>query len=207
MSTMMSLPKFENATPSANELLQQQLRMREQADKMLEATGLLNLLGKYGELEPVGGSYAYGLLVYPDLDLGLLFQFVDKQLFAKLAAALIESDFVRKVSTADTVNFSIVHPGRPKGYWLGLEIPFEGDRWGIDCWLQKPEWRAGYPDTYAERLKDITHDQVIAILAIKHYLIYHELYGKTLYSVDVYNDVLDNGVLSLEEFKTRRFLD
>ena len=142
-------------------------------------------------------------MAYPDLDLEIISSSLDKVVFAELVSNLVKSDFVRKVSTADTVDFKPLHTRRPKGYWIGIEIPFEGERWGIDCWLQKPEWVEGATDIYGERLKAISQDQVIAILAIKHYLIYKGLYGKSFYSVDVYDEVLKNGVLSVDDFKKK----
>lgn len=203
----MTLPTLEKPSPTPDELMQQQQRLHEQADRMLAETGLLDLLARHGEISPISGSYTYGLMVYPDLDLGLVSRTASKPEFADLVHELVGSNYVRKVSTADTVNFPRVHPGRPKGYWLGLEIPYGNDRWGIDCWLQRPEWQEGETDPYPERLSRISHQQVLAILAIKHYLIFQGIYGKTFYSVDVYDDVLDHGALSVEDFKESHSLN
>lgn len=203
----MTLPELDVPNPTPDELTRHQQYLHDQADTMLAETGLLDLLAHYGELEPISGSYAYGLMVYPDLDLGIVSDTADKQEFAELVSKLVRASFVRKVSTADTVNFPPVHTGRPKGFWLGLEIPYGADKWGVDCWLQRPEWQEGDTDTYAERLRHISPKQTVAILAIKHYLIFNGLYGKTFYSVDVYDDVLDHEVLSVEGFKAKHLLE
>lgn len=122
---MMTLPKFSNPTISVDEQLTEQRRLHKQADKMLSVTKLLNVLGIFGTLHPIGGSYEYGLMVYPDLDLELVVPELDKKFFSEIVSKIVACDFVRKVSTADTVNFKPIHSGRPKGYWLGIEIPFD----------------------------------------------------------------------------------
>ena len=38
---------------------------------MLENTESLDTLAKYGDVLPISGSYAYGLMAYPDIDLGI----------------------------------------------------------------------------------------------------------------------------------------
>lgn len=39
---------------------------------MLKETGISDIFAKYGEVSPIGGSYDYGLMVYPDLDIDIL---------------------------------------------------------------------------------------------------------------------------------------
>ena len=197
---MMTLPKFTDPDPGMDELRAEAQRLHDQADKMLDRTGLLNMLAKYGEILPVSGSYAYGLMVYPDIDLGILLNKVTKDSFSELVKETVLSKWVRKVSTADAVNFESVHTGRPKGYWLGLEIPFEGDRWGVDCWVQQKDWAPTTPDPYIGSLQRLGPMQKEAILSIKYELIRQETYGKKYFSNDVYDSVLNDNVLSAEEF-------
>jgi hypothetical protein len=69
-------------------------------------------------------------MVYPDLDIGVVAPSVTKDEFASLVGELTANKYIRKIGTADTVNFEPVHPGRrPKGYWIGLEVTFEEDKW------------------------------------------------------------------------------
>ena len=63
----MTLPKFDNPNITTEELLAEQTRLHIQADKMLVRTGILKIFAKYGEVLPIAGSYAAGLMVYPDL--------------------------------------------------------------------------------------------------------------------------------------------
>ena len=198
---MMTLPHFTDPIPSINNLWQEQARLKNQANKLINKTNILGLFAKYGELSSIGGSYEYNLMVYPDLDIGVVAPSVKKDDFASLVGELTASEYVRKIGTADTVNFEPVHPGRrPKGYWIGLEVPFEEDRWGIDCWVQQPEWVSDSEDTYAGRLLVLEQPGQDAILLIKYDLIRRGVYGKTVFSVDVYDAVLNEDVRTVTEF-------
>ena len=197
----MTLPKLDEPYPSVDRLLKRQYQLHKEADQMLKDTGLLDLLSKFGTVDLGEGSYAYGLMAYPDLDLGIVSMDADKQVFCDMATELLSKSFVRKLSTADTVSFPPIQSGLPKGFWVALEIPYGDSRWGIDIWLQRPEWLDGHSNEYAERLAHLSKKQVVAILSIKHYLIFNGSYGKDFYSVDVYDDVLDKRINSVEEFK------
>jgi hypothetical protein len=198
---MMTLPTFTDPDITTNELLTEQARLHTQADKLLSTTGLLDIFGQYGTVSPIEGSYGYGLMVYPDLDMQVItdHQFT-KQEFAKMVGEFAEADFVRGFSVADRANFAPINPGRPTGYWLGLDIPFDDDRWGIDLWVQTPEQASGDSDKYKEKLSHLTSEQVAAILAIKYHLIREGLYGKKYLSVDVYDVVVDREVMTYDDF-------
>ncbi len=198
---MMTLPQFTKPNPNLRELWEEQDRLKKQADKLIKETGIFKTFSRYGTLSAIGGSYEYNLMVYPDLDIGLVSEGVDKQTFSRLVGELTASEYVRKIGTADGVNFAAVHKGRPKGYWVGLELPFEGDRWGIDCWVQEPKWVSGNVEKYTERLSSLDQTGRDAILLIKYDLIRRGLYGKTVFSGDVYDAVLDKGVRTVADFK------
>ena len=201
-SYMMTLPKLTNANPTTSELFAEQKRLQKQADKMLKETNLLGILERFGANQSIEGSYAYGLMVYPDLDLSVLADNITKQDFAKLVYELSAADWLRGLSTADRVNFASSHPDRiPKGFWLGLDVAYQGDRWGIDIWLQQPDWLSSNPGSYAERLTKLNEKQRAAVLEIKYHLIYDGLYGNKFFSGDVYDAVLDRGITSFEGFK------
>ena len=108
------------------------------------------------------------------------------------------------MSSVDNVGFTGTRSGMPKGYWLGIEIPFEGEKWGIDLWFQTHEWAKKFDkdyDDYKAKLSGISQEQIVAILSIKYHLIRLGKYGKHNYmSFNVYDAVLDNDVLTLEDF-------
>jgi hypothetical protein len=201
---MMTLPKFDNPNITTEKLLAEQVRLHTQADKMLKETGIADICAKYGEVSPIGGSYDYGLMMYPDLDTDIMSDKLTKKDYVNLASDLLSSSFIRKVSSVDNVAFTGTRPGMPKGYWLGIEIPFEGDKWGIDLWLQTHEWANKFDedfDDYKAKLTGISQEQIAAILSIKYHLIRLGRYGKHGFmSFNVYDAVLDKGVLSFEDF-------
>lgn len=197
---MMKLPKFTDPAPSAEKLRVEQQRLHDQADKMLQMTGLAKILQQYGQLAPIGGSYAYGLMVYPDLDISIICDTITTDQFANLALDIIRQPFVRKVSTVNNVDYVSLRKGHPKGYWIGIEIPFEQDVWGIDCWIQTKAWAADTTDHYAARMLNITDAQRDAILQIKYQLILRGCYGDNIVSVDVYDAVLDQGITTVDAF-------
>ena len=197
----MTLPHFQDPNPSIEKLWEEQYRLKRQADKLIKETGIMEIFSKYGTLSAIGGSYTYDLMVYPDLDIDLISETINKPVFGSLVGELATNRHIRKISTADTVNFTPIHKGlRPKGYWIGIEVPFENDRWGIDCWLQQPDWISGSTDSYADKLKSLEQSGRDAILQIKYDLIRRELYGKKILSNDVYDAVLNNGVRSVATF-------
>lgn len=201
---MMSLPVFTEPYPTKMWLFDEQLRLQRQANKMMSSTGIMDLLSNYGEFSGIEGSYKYSTMIYPDLDVGVLSPSADKQYFAHMLSDIGSQKYVRRISGVDTADFATLRHKRPKGYWLGIEIPFEGDRWGIDCWLQRPEWVDGSGQDYTEDLKDIDEEQRYAILAIKYDLIRLGKYGKDYLSIDVYDAVLEANVRTVEQFYSSR---
>ncbi len=127
---MMTLPTLTEQNPSVAWLRQNQRRLQRQADKMLRASGLLAVFPRYGRVD-LGGSYAYDLMVFPDLDFGIVAHSPPKRAAAELVGEVCALDSVHKVAFADMLQFEPGH--RVKGYWLGIEIPLEGDRLGSRC--------------------------------------------------------------------------
>ena len=202
---MMSLPKFENENPTEEELRGEAARLHAQADKMLAETGLLALLEQHGHNPSISGSYAYNLMVYPDLDMDLELDTITPEIVAGVAGNLAASGFIRKINYRDTVHFPAIRPGIPTGYWFGLEIPYEGDSWGVDCWLTEVS-TSDVTNDYAERLAVLDQPARDAILRIKYDLIRTNQYGMGHYlSVDVYNAVLA-GIRDTESFLANQSL-
>ena len=199
---MMNLPTFTISNPSVQWLRNEQERLVNQANKMMAETKILDIFKKHGHLSPIDGSYLYRLMIYPDLDIALTANNITKKDFASLLFDLASQPYVRSIETADTVNFNVSKLPRPKGYWIGLEIPFQDDRWGIDCWFQQPDWQVRQNDNnYTVRLMNLNETGRDAVLAIKYQLIKNGTYGKQYMSRDVYNAVLDNNVRSINDFE------
>lgn len=186
---MMTLPTFTKKDPSVAWLRQNQRRLQAQADEMLTATGLVAVFRRYGEVT-FGGSYAYDLMVYPDLDFGIVADSVPKSLAGELVGAICALDGVHRVAFADLIHFEPRR--RVKGYWLGIEVPFEGDLWGVDVVLQQRDWSR--PDKLGSSMKGLSQATRDAILAIKYELIRRGEYGSKHTAGELYEAVLKHGL-------------
>lgn len=205
---MMYLPKFDNKNITAQELLAEATRLHSQADNMLATTSIADIFAKYGKLQPIGGSYSYDLMVYPDLDMYLIADNVTREDLGKLTSEILETSFVRKISVVNNVDFTSSRPGMPKGYWIGIEIPFENDRWGIDLWFQTKEWTDDFDNTYdhyKEKLENLTNKQKEEILLIKYHLIRIGEYTKLGFmSTDVYDAVLSGNTHLFDKYINKK---
>jgi hypothetical protein len=139
-------------------------------------------------------------MVYPDLDILFTANKADKEAYLSLMEDLASQSCVRSVNGVDDVNFPSRSGTKPKGYWIGVEIPFENDRWGIDCWVQRPEWVNNTDAIYESKLNKLGQDSRDAILNLKYQLIFRGLYGSKYYSNQVYDAVLARGPISIDKF-------
>ncbi len=205
---MIYIPNIDNSNPILIEDLRiEQYRLQKQVDKILSKTDLKDTFSKYGKVSQVEGSYSYGLMVYPDIDIGIINNIVTKDNVSKLLKDIASKSYVRKVSFVDNVNHISTRKGNPKGYWIGIEMPFEKDKWGIDCWIQQPNWidesigNSSITDRdYIERLKTLPQESKDIILLIKYELIIRKLYGSKFHSIDVYDAVMQGKVKNIDQF-------
>ncbi len=187
-----------------HELLEKQHELHDEATEILSSI-LLPILERYGEVV-VGGSYLYELMCYPDIDIDVVTESVDGDMYARLCAEFLKRKEVSKLTTTNRVEFENARAGSQKGYWISPKIHFGELVWSIDIWLQKPEWHTGNTVKYKDMLQNITDEQRIAILSIKEDLRASDDYGigKKYQSVDVYDAVLKDDVLSVEDFRNRK---
>lgn len=80
----MILPKFDDPRPTVEWLNAESIRLKEQADRMLKQTNILDTFVNYGKVSDVGGSYLYNLMVYPDKDLSIITDIVDNNKLSEL---------------------------------------------------------------------------------------------------------------------------
>jgi hypothetical protein len=105
------------------------------------------------------------------------------RIFAKIWSV---QPYVRKIATANTHDHGTAGDvPRPDGYWIGTEILFEGDFWGIDGWIQDPEWIGQNPNAqksvnYDSALSELSHEQKTAILRMKYLCIFNGIYSSKI---------------------------
>ncbi len=185
---------------SSQRLLENQKCLQTQGKKLLEETELKKILDSYGRVE-TGGSYVYGLMTHPDLDLGVISETISKERYGTLVGALASLASVRKLKTSNRVNHTQDMKKAIRGYWIGLEMDFEHEIWNIDIWYQKPQWQNDKTAEWKEKLDALTETQRIAILTIKEELRAQGRYGvgKQYVGVDVYRAVIDHNIKMVAE--------
>ena len=185
-----------------NLLLEKQQYLHDDASNVLKDI-LLPLLSEYGNVE-VNGSYLYKLLYHPDIDVYVINDDVTKQMYVDLSSELLNLDSVSKLKTGDRVNFPHNNGGdRPTGYWISPTIITDEFVWSCDIWLQKPAWVNPKIYRYDNILVNLPDEKRLSILTLKQELITAGRYGvgKDFESVNIYDAVLQNPDMNLDELR------
>jgi len=183
-------------------LLQLQQELHDHATALLNDV-LIPLLTTYGKVT-VGGSYAYQLLNYPDLDIDVVTEVTSKEMFAELSKQLIILPMTSKFRSGDRVNFPHEHNGnRPTGYWLSPQLNYGQRTWSIDIWLQTGDQYTGATNHYEKLLLELSDESRLVILSLKQELRDKQIYGvgKEFVGADVYEAVLYSQVTNLNELR------
>src|SRR3989344_6699736 len=117
-----------------NSLLEESKKYRKLADELLGSSKLIPVLEKFGEIKFVG-SYVARLQMSGDIDIHVL---RDKS-FTKDETLLIFNEIVKNTRFNSYYigdwNNTNLHPEFPEGYYIGLKIWFDDEKWKIDIWL------------------------------------------------------------------------
>lgn len=179
------------------QLLDRQAALQAAADAAAADLSIDAVLGTLGEPVRVGSS-AFGLMVWPDLDVTVVCARLAVPLVAALGQRLAVHPRVRQVVFRNDSRDWNTDPGYPDGLYLGLRYRGQtGEDWKVDIWfVDEPDRQ---PDlahlrSLPPRLTDETR---LAILRVKAAMWDQPGYG----SCDVYAAVLDHGVRTVEEFR------
>jgi hypothetical protein len=177
-----------------------QEKLHGDATRLLQELRLQELLRKYGELI-VEGSYAYGLMHKPDIDLRVINDKPDKSAIAELTGLLYRIDNVLTILTMDMYRLKPKDPPKPKGYYIGLKVSFNELQWNIDIWVVH-EANAGYtPYASPEEIKKFSDQDKGKILLLKTQL---DEAGQDYNSSRVYRAVVEDKVSTVQEFEAWR---
>ncbi len=188
-----------------DELLEQQDKLQKEAHNLLEETGLLEFLSRFGRVE-IGGSVDSGLMTWPDIDMGVISENIDDENYWKIVKHLFYlKDYYHSLYIQDFRES--VNPDSPKGLYIGLKIKFNNKIWKVDIWYVNP--RNGDNKNFNDWLKEnINKDNKIIILEIKNQVHEKPNYksnkpkpGKEISSIDIYKAVIEDGVKDLEGFE------
>jgi len=172
--------------------------IRQEADKLLYDYGILKLLERHGKPHVIG-SYQMDMMTYNDLDINI---------------EMYDDSFEGLYALSNDINI-LIKPYRFEGYiiknnnlFYGCETDITGERWNIDIWFRsKAEIieTKEYCDNISRQFSDNPKLKK-AMFTIKQELIELRLYGidkspkKHYHSADIYKAILDEGILSFEDF-------
>ena len=191
------------------DLLKQQEELHIEGQKVLDGLVLLPELQKYGE-PIIVGSFALELLTRRDIDVEVIVESLDKKQVQGICSYLVGLNLPRMDLTVMDNTLDKV-PQLPNSYYVGIKyidknVPFN-DRntrnplaWQIDIhFLTSEDSKARAKD---EEIKSkLTPERKLSILEIKYFMATNPKYHRTIFSVDVYDAVLDHGVKDLEGFQ------
>jgi hypothetical protein len=194
------------------DLIVQQQELQDKAREVLDDLDLLNLLKTAGEPYLVG-SAQLGLMAWRDIDLEIIVEELEKKKVAEVAKRLILNTTYRlDVSFSDNIaRFNNANPHSPQSLYLGL-LYFGHDiepsrmqgsnplAWKLDLHFILEKDARSLSKT-EELESKITEEKRRTILEIKDKISSNPKYRKEIFSMDIYEAVLDNDVKDLEDFK------
>jgi hypothetical protein len=182
------------------QLVERQLWLQGQARKLIDDLNLLGILRVAGEPRIVG-SFALGLMVWPDVDLEIHTQYEPEieraiNIFSRL---VLETD-TKKINLADDRDRVPSATQTPRGIYLGPDITHDGILWQVDIWMIDAK-QARERRELVERIEaGLDAENRSAILQIKQIVAASDTYHRGISSVDIYLAVLDEGVRNIDEF-------
>lgn len=180
------------------DLLKHQEELQKEAKELLEETGILSFLSKFGEIE-VGGSLDSGLMVWRDIDLEVISKNLDEDKYWETVQFLFRlNNYYHSLYVQDFRKS--VNPNSPKGLYIGIKIKFREKMWKVDIWYVEPrkENEANYNEWLKKQLNDENRK---TILEIKSKVFEHPKYRKEFKAIDIYDAVINEGIKDAAGFK------
>lgn len=178
--------------------MRETMSVKEAADHLLEVSGLMDVLSKYGKPVPVG-SYRMNLMAWEDLDISMAGPMPDAEQYRRITQEV-------EAALRPCFNQAEWLPGNNRCS-LGIETFRTGRRWSVDiCWRSE----ADIAETLRRndemaRLARECPEIGCAILEIKRGLIARGQYGFDkapihFHSPEIYAAVVEKGARSLKDF-------
>jgi hypothetical protein len=188
----------ESSEENRRRLFSLDARLREEADRVLEQSGVGSIIRAEG-FKPVG-SYVMKTMTWRDLDFERTDDQPDWQQHWRLGLKLAQTGWAWRLRCLDAYREP---EGKDKGLYWGIWVtsPAGGETWKIDLWTARPEeFEYGAPKRTLWE-KTLTEDTRYHILMIKEAVCDLPEYRQSLFSVHIYEAVLEHGVRSLDEFR------
>jgi len=173
--------------------------LRQEADRILYAEGLLLLLKTYGPTRVIG-SYTLNTMTWPDIDISMVLPYKqDVELFFDIGQKIALNFQVTRMSFSNHYIRGL--PGFDHGLYWGIRVNFAEREWKIDLWgYCETDYNAHMADfdSLHKQLMDVDRSTILCIkLPISQRPDYR---GKTYNSMAVYQAVLSGKVTTVAEF-------
>lgn len=176
------------------------MNIKQEADLLLYDQGLYGILEDYGR-PFIGGSYAYDLMTWHDLDIYFNGDF-DPEAFFDLGYQITATFKAYKSFFTDNRGRS------PDGLYWGIRLgDLQAGAWKIDIWhLSEEDYQSQCH--YCDMMKNsLTEETRKAIIEIKSYFCMKPGYRDSITSGDIYRAVLEQGIRNLEQFLEYQQID
>jgi DNA polymerase sigma len=184
------------------EIREQAAALREQALEIVERTKVVEMLSVMGDVFAVG-SYDLDLMVRRDIDFCVVNPAFRRDDVLRATNEMLASGHFRTVVMTDTFRFPVAH--LPRGYFFELVLPGPGGDWTVDVQGVETDAFSVAPTRRYRRLLEEDPGARELILEIKHHLLDGEQYRHGISSRDIYDAVLEQGVVSVADFVALRF--
>ncbi|NBJ92933.1 hypothetical protein [Parablautia muri] len=175
------------------------MTIEDQANCILYDCGLLEELSKYGTPHIIG-SYRMDMMAWNDLDIDIENENMSLDKLYRLSQFVIDKFHPIWYEAKEEIN------SENKTVWFqGFEAFIENELWNVDLWFfDKDTIKSAeeYCDKIVTQVKESPESKE-QIIRLKKELIVRKLYAFDQYtSIDVYNAVLNQHIVDIENFLT-----
>jgi hypothetical protein len=189
--------------PAAEALLARQTALQMEAQALLDDLKLLEVLGQLGQ-PIVVGSVALGLMAWRDLDVSVLCPELDTAAIHAAMRPLAADPRLLRYECRIELGERNPDPTLPDGIYWGLRcraLDAAVEPWKCDIWFLRadaPQGDLAHLETLPPKL---TPETRLAILWLKSLWSQLPIYRTQVYSVDIYDAVLEHDVRTPEAFR------
>jgi hypothetical protein len=187
--------------PPMEKFLKESDALKKEADALLEKTGIVKILSRFGT-PSVTGSYSYDLLTWRDIDICLTVKKPDARTAVRIGMLLA---ILPGVATMYFRNELVLKTeGNPKALFWCIEFISGKNIWKIDILISDQAVVNRVLSPGKRLKKELTPEKRRDILRIKSVLSKHKQYRRQFRSTDIYNAVIQHGIRSLRAWRNWR---
>lgn len=188
-------------TTRDDELLRRQDALQAEGWDILERLQVLPLVGHVGD-PVIVGSFALGLMVWRDIDIEIYCRDLSPDVIFEALRPLASVPGIHKLNFRDWSG-PRADPEVPDGYYWGVGYTYpSGAEWKLDLWfVATGTTRRMGREKLTSLAPRLAPDVRRTILHLKSLWFQHPSYRKGIYSVDIYDAVLEHGITTPEQFE------